>query len=52
MVAALRQRTQGPVRAFLDANKKIPTIQAFVPDYDETGRPINDANMNRPPSRL
>ena len=44
MVAALRQRTQGPVRTFLDANKKIPTIQAFVPDYDETGRPIQDAN--------
>ena len=44
MVAALRQRTQGPVRAFLDANKKIPTIQAFLPDYDENGRPLQDAN--------
>ena len=43
MVAALRQRTQGPVRTFLDANKKIPEAMVWEVRKDANGAPVADA---------
>jgi len=42
MVAALRQRTQGPVRTYLDANKTIPMKDKATVRFDEYGQTVKD----------